>query len=186
VTESSGATVHALALRAQVHVEPQRRPYTDAERAGLTDLFGPPERWATTLRPFLWAHASTMVRGFSGDIEFDLPFPCTYDFEVAAAKYLQALADGEVPLVLRFTGTVFTRGSTGFGVEQVPWHLESRYRLPVAVWRSTMDTFFPNAGWIRLDREALAELARFRADRGLTSWEATVAALLAGVAEPAP
>ena len=31
--------------------------------------------------------------------EVDLPVTCTYDFEVAAAKYLHALDDGEIPLV---------------------------------------------------------------------------------------
>ena len=33
--------------------------------------------------------------------------PCTYDFEVTAAKYLQALDGGEVPLEFLFSGTVF-------------------------------------------------------------------------------
>jgi Family of unknown function (DUF6084) len=181
VSEASGAVVHALALRAQVHIEPQRRPYTDAERPGLTDLFGTRDRWSGTLRPFLWTHLSTMVRGFTGDIEFDLPMPCTYDFDVAATKYLHALAeDGEVPLVLRFSGTVFTRGQTGFAVEQVPWHLESAYRLPVRVWRALMDSYFPGGGWIRLHRDTLDALLRYRSARGLTSWEQTLDGLLAG------
>ena len=33
--------VHAIALRAQVRIEPGRRGYTDDESAGLLDLFGP-------------------------------------------------------------------------------------------------------------------------------------------------
>jgi hypothetical protein len=174
--ESTGATVHAMALRVQVTIEPQRRRYDDP--GALADLFGTPDRWATTLRPFLWTHASTVLQGFTGAADFDLPVPCTYDFDVAAAKYLNALADGEVPLTFLFSGTVFTRGGTGFAVEQVPWHLEAAYRLPVAVWRSTMDQFFPNSGWIRLDRDTLDALARYRSARGLTSWEQTLAELL--------
>ena len=70
---------------------------------------------AQTLRPFLWTHVAAMVPRLHRRAEFDLPVPCTYDFEVAAAKYLHALDDGEVPLVLLFSGTVFTRGATGFG-----------------------------------------------------------------------
>ena len=174
--ESTGAAVHAMALRVQITIEPQRRRYDDP--GAFADLFGTPDRWAGTLRPFLWTHASTMVPGFTGATDFDLPVPCTYDFEVAAAKYLHALRDGEVPLTLLFSGTVFTRGSAGFGVEQVPWHLEAAYRLPVAVWRSTMDRFFPNGGWIRLDRETLDALARYRSARGLTSWEQALGELL--------
>jgi hypothetical protein len=185
-SESTGETVHAIALRAQLMIEPQRRRYDDAERDGLTDLFGTPDRWRTTLKPFLWAHASTMVRGFTGDIEFDLPVPCTYDFEVAAAKYLHSLGDGDVPLTLLFSGTVFTRGATGFAVEQVPWHLEAAYRLPVRVWRAVMDTYFPGGGWIRLDRDTLDALARYRSARGLTSWEQVLGGLLAGASEVTP
>jgi hypothetical protein len=41
-----------------------------------------------------------------------------------------------------------------------------------------MDRFFPNSGWIRLDRETLDALTRYRTDRGLTSWEQTLGALL--------
>jgi hypothetical protein len=177
--ESTEAVVHAIALRAQVHIEPQRRRYEEGERPGLTDLFGTPDRWSSTLKPFLWTHVSAMVRGFSGDIEFDLPMPCTYDFEVAASKYLHSLRDGEVPLVLRFSGTVFTRGGPhGFAVEQVPWHLEAAYRLPVRVWRDLMDSYFPGGGWIRLHRDTLDALLHYRSARGFTSWEETLAALL--------
>jgi hypothetical protein len=119
-----------------------------------------------------------MVQGFTGNTEVDLPLPCTFDFDVAAAKYLHALRDGEIPLELLFSGTVFTKGQTGFTVEQVPWDLEASYRLPVAAWRSLMDQYFPNAGWIRLDRDVLAALARYKSARGLTSWEATMEQLL--------
>jgi Family of unknown function (DUF6084) len=181
LAESTGATVHAAVLRAQIQIEPQRRGYGDTERDGLTDLFGTPDRWRSTVRPFLWTHAATTVRGFTGDIEFDLPVPCTYDFDVAAAKYLHALRDGEVPLLVLFSGTVFTRGRTGFAVEQVPWHLEAAYRMPVRVWRDLMDAYFPGGGWIRLDRDTLDALARYRSARGLTSWEQALGELLAGV-----
>lgn len=178
VTESSGAVVHAIALRCQLRIEPQRRPYDADERAGLADLFGTPDRYGTTLKPFLWTHATAMVQGFTGSTELDLPVACTYDFEVAGAKYLHALRDGDVPLVLLFSGTVFTRGTTGFAVEQLSWSLEAPCRLPVAAWRSLMDAYFPGGGWIRLDRAAIDALARYRSAHGLTSWEAAIDALL--------
>jgi Family of unknown function (DUF6084) len=178
VTESSGAVVHAVALRAQVRIEPQKRPYDHSERDGLLDLFGSPDRYGRTLKPFLWTHATAMVQGFEGSREFDLPVACTYDFDVAATKYLHALAGGDVPLVLLFSGTVFTRGATGFSVEQLSWSLEATCRLPVASWRDLMDLYFPGAGWIRLDRDSIDALARYRSLHGLTSWEQTLAALL--------
>ncbi|MDR7083855.1 hypothetical protein J2X01_003155 [Arthrobacter ginsengisoli] len=182
LTESTGATIHAIALRCQVRILPQRRGYADEEERGLLDLFGGRGRWPTTLKSFLWLQCSTMVQGFTGSTEADLPLPCTFDFDVAASKYLHALRDGDIPLELLFSGTVFTKGQAGFGVEQVPWDLEASYRLPVSAWHGLMDQYFPNAGWIRLDRDALAALSRYRASRGLTSWEATVESLLAAAA----
>ena len=108
--------VHAIALRCQVRIEPLRRGYSDPEAAGLTDLFGPRERWATTQRTFLWQHCTAMVPAFIDATEMTLPLECTYDFEVAAAKYLHALRDGAVPLQFLFSGTVFRSGQRGFSV----------------------------------------------------------------------
>jgi hypothetical protein len=178
ITETSGERVHAIALRCQVRIEPQRRGYTGEEKAGLADLFGAPSRWGETLRPVLWTQTSTMVPGFADATEVDLPLPCTYDFEVAAAKYLHALSGDDVPLSLLFSGTVFTRGLAGFGVEQIPWHLEATHRMPVRVWHGVMDAYFPNSGWIRLDRETLRRLGRFRSERALTDWGQVFDALL--------
>jgi hypothetical protein len=81
-------------------------------------------------------------------------------------------------LVLLFSGTVFTKGDRGFGVQQVPWDCEASYQLPVAVWKQLIASYFPNTGWIRLDHEVLAELADFKSRHGLTSWEETVQMLL--------
>ncbi len=184
VEETSGAAVHAIALRCQVRIEPQRRRYSDDEAAGLVDLFGGRERWFDTLKPFMWMQAGVMVQGFTGSTEVDLPLPCTYDFEVAGSKYLHALRDEGVPMALLFSGTVFTRGTAGFGVEQVPWDCEARHRMPVGVWRDMVDQYFPNSGWLRLDRDTIESLARYRSARGLTGWDQTVDALLAGATEP--
>jgi hypothetical protein len=186
LTEGTGAEVHAVALRCQVRILPQRRGYASEEEAGLLDLFGERGRWPTTLKSFLWMQCSTMVQGFAGSTEADLPLPCTFDFDVAAAKYLNALHGGEIPLELLFSGTVFTKGQTGFTVEQVPWDREASYQLPVAVWRTLMDQYFPNAGWIRLDRGILAALGRYKSSRGLTSWEAAVEGLLAQATADVP
>jgi hypothetical protein len=185
VEELTGAVVHAVALRCQLRIEPQRRPYTDREESGLLDLFGPRERWSNTLRPFLWTHCTTLVQGFSGSTEVDLPVACTYDFEVSASKYLQSLDSGAVALTLLFSGTVFTRGSNGFQVEQVSWDASASYQLPVAVWRELMDQHFPNSAWLRLDRDTFAALHRFKAAHGLLGWDETLELLLAHAADSA-
>ncbi|MGI8418085.1 MAG: DUF6084 family protein [Nakamurella sp.] len=179
IAETSEETVHSVALRCQVRIEPQRRAYSDAEAEGLQDLFGGRIRWKDTLRPFLWGHTSAMVPGFTGDTVVNLPFPLTYDLEVAAAKYLHTVRDGEIPLSLMFSGTAFLRGDNGFRVQQVPWDTDQSYRMPVKVWRDAMDEFFPGAGWILLDTETLDMLLHVRSEFGMTNWAETFAALLA-------
>ena len=178
VEELTGETVHSLALRCQIRIEPQRRRYTAVEEERLLDLFGEPPRWGDSLRPFLWTHASAMLPGFTGGTDIDLPVTCTYDFEVAAARYLHSLSDGEVPLVLLFSGTVFYKGESGFNVEPVPWHQEANFRLPVQVWRDVMDLYFPNSGWLRVPRHTLDDLQRFKASRALPTWEQAFEMLL--------
>jgi hypothetical protein len=180
VAEGTGQRIHAIALRCQVRIEPQRRRYDKGEQNGLLGLFGERDRWIDTLRPFLWMHCNTTVQGFTGVTEVDLVLPCSYDFDVIGSRYLHALTAGTVPLSLLFSGTVFTRGSNGFGVEQVPWDCEANYDLPVTVWRQMIESYFPNTGWIRLDRDVLSGLADYRARHGLLSWEETVQSLLAG------
>lgn len=170
--------VHAIALRCQVRIDPLRRPYSDAEADGLIDLFGPRERWGSTQHTFLWQHASAMVPGFSGTTQFNLPLECTYDFEVASAKFLHALRDGAVPLLFLFSGTVFVQGARGFAVQQVPWDREDRYDMPVSVWRDLIDTHYPNTGWLRLSRDTVEALAAYRSARALLSFDEAIASLL--------
>jgi hypothetical protein len=179
IRETSGQTIHAIALRCQVRIEPQRRRYTADEESGLLDMFGTRDRWFDTLKPFMWMQCSTMVQGFRTITEVDLAMPCTYDFEVTWSKYLHALRDDTIPVVFLFSGTVFTRGASGFGVEQVPWDREATYQIPVDVWKEMIQYYFPNTGWIRLSHETMASLAHYKAVRGLTSWESTVESLLA-------
>lgn len=178
MTGADDRPVHALALRAQVRIEPQRRIYRPDEEERLVELFGETPRWGDTLRPFLWMHASTMVSAFTGTTEIDFPVTCTYDFEVAGAKYLHALGDGEVPLLFLFNGTVFGQRGGGFQALPLSWESEASYRMPVATWRALMDAYYPNSGWIRLRRETLDDLQRFRVERALPTWEQAVEVLL--------
>lgn len=178
VTADGDDPVHAIALRCQVRIEPARRPYTDGEAAGLTDLFGPRERWTSTQHGFLWQHCTAMVPGFTGHSTVDLALECTYDFEVAAAKYLHALRDGTIPLQFLFSGTVFVRSGRGFSVRQVPWDRECRYDMPVDVWRALMAQHFPNSGWVRLGHETIAALIAYKSAQGLLDLDGAVTSLL--------
>ncbi|HEY7273179.1 MAG TPA: DUF6084 family protein [Actinoplanes sp.] len=179
VEETTGQRIHAIALRCQVRIEPQARRYDDGEQDRLLGLFGERARWGDTLKPFLWMQCNTTVQGFLGRTEADLALPCTYDLDVIGARYLHALEAGDVPLTLLFSGTVFLRGETGFGVEQIPWTCEARHRLPVAVWRQMIESYYPNTGWVRVGTDVLSALADYRSRYGLISWDETMTRLLA-------
>lgn len=183
--EATGIRVHTVALHVQVRIEAQRRHYAESERHRLLEMFGEANQWGESLRPFLWTHLDTMISGFDSETVVDVPMACTYDFEVVGSKYLHSLEDGEVPLVFLFSGTVFTKAQAGFAAEPIPWHLESHYRLPVAIWREMMDRYFPGGGWLRLDRETIDRLQRYRVERALPTWEQAVAALLKDAGEDA-
>lgn len=170
--------VHAIALRAQVRIEPLRRGYTDEEAAGLVDLFGARERWSTTQHNFLWQHGNAMVPGFTGATQVELPLACTYDFEVTAAKYFHALRGGAIPLQFLFSGTVFTKGRNNFAVQQVPWDREDHYQMPVSVWRELIDLHYPHTGWVRLHHDTIEALAGYKSTHGLLGLDDAVGALL--------
>jgi hypothetical protein len=178
IAAAEGEPVHAVALRGQIMIEPQRRRYAATEEEQLVELFGETPRWGDTLRPFLWTHVATMVPSFTGSTEIDLAVPCTYDFEVAAAKYLHALRRGEIPIVLLFSGTAFSMDAGVLRVDPVPWHEEASFRLPVATWRAVMDLYFPNCGWVRVRRDTLDALQRFKASRALLGWDEVLTQLL--------
>jgi hypothetical protein len=178
IAETSGESIDTIALRCQMRIEPSKRRYSPEEAERVRDLFGDVAQWGESLKPMQFTTVSVMVPGFRGATEIDLIVPVTYDLEVASAKYFHSLQDGEIPLLLLFSGTVFYRSEGGFRVEQVPWHKEAAFRLPVTVWREVMDLYFPGSAWIRLRQGTLDSLQRFKSDRALPTWDDTLEALL--------
>jgi len=186
ITAPPDQQVQSILLRCQLRIEPQRRRYDEATQARLVELFGHPRRWADTLKPFQLAHVTLPVRGFSGVAEVDLPVELSYDLEVAVGKYLHALRDGTVPLLLLFSGTMFHQTPTGLQVEQIPWDREAPFDLPVDVWQAALDSHHPGTGWLRLHRDTIDALHAFKTSHGLSTWDDTVATLLAGTTAQAP
>ncbi len=183
ISEVTGQKIEAIALRCQLRIEPARRRYSAAEAQKLNDLFGDTERWADTLKPVQFANLSIMVPGFTGSTDIDVPIPLSYDMEIGSTRYFAGLDEGEVPLLLLFSGSVFGTADGKLVVQQVPWSKEARYRLPVTVWREAIDAHFPNSAWLRVSTRTLDELQRFKNSRALPTWDATVSALLADVTE---
>src|SRR2546423_785996 len=171
--------IHTIALRCQIMIDPARRRYGDEDQERLRDLFGEPERWGQTLRPMLWTHANVIVPSFTGSRVIDLQVPCTFDFNVAATKYFAGLTDGEVPLNLLFSGTVFYANDEGaLQVAQISWDKEARYRLPVGVWNQMMDIYYPNSAWLSLRKDVFDRLYRYKVRRGIPTFEQALESLL--------
>ena len=176
--------IHTVALRCQIQIEAARRRYASAEQERLRDLFGEPERWSQTLRPLLWTHASAVVPQFTGSITAVLPVACTFDFNVATTKYFDGLADGEVPLSLMFSGTVFYSGENGaLQVAPISWDKETRFRLPVGVWKEMMDLHYPNTAWLCVRRDVFDRLHQYKMRRAIPTWEDALENLLASCEE---
>jgi uncharacterized protein DUF6084 len=172
-------SIHTVALRCQIQMEVSRRRYSAEEQMKMRDLFGEPERWSQTLRSLLWTHVSVVVPGFQGSTLIDLPIHCTFDFNVAATKYFEGLTNGEIPLHLMFSGTVFYADSEDvLQVAPISWEQEARFRLPVKVWHEMMDAYYPNNVWLNLRRDVFDRLYQYKTQRGIPTWEQALESVL--------
>ena len=173
-------SIHTIVLRCQIQIEVTRRTYAPEEQARLLDLFGQPDRWGQTLRNLLWTHTSVVVPAFDGTTTaIDMHVPCTFDFNVASTKYFDGVADGAIPLLMLFSGTVFYESPDNpLQVAPIPWDLEARCALPVSVWREMMSHYYPNSAWLNLYRDAFSALYRYKVENGIPTWEQALERLL--------
>jgi len=179
VTERAGRPVYTIALRCQINVDPARRRYDADSREKLSELFGEPQRWGATTKSFMWARVDVLVPSFEGATDFDITVPCSYDLEITTTRYLRGLSDGAVPMSFHLSGSVFYKASTGeLRITQVPWDIDVRYELSLAVWKDMMEHHYPNSGWVRFEERTLDRLLKYKAEQGLTSLDACLMELL--------
>jgi hypothetical protein len=179
VSEPDGREVYMVGLTIQLMIDPARRRYDDATRERLVELFGPPERWAVTTRSLLWAKLDVLVPAFTGQTTVTVPIACHYDLELAAAKYLHSLPDGEAPLALHFNGMVYYPGAGG-GLQMVliPWSKSIDFRMPVSVWQETINHYYPGTAWIAVGSRTFEALQRAKRERGAATLDACILDLL--------
>lgn len=171
--------IHTVALRCQIQIEAARRRYSAQDQAELRDLFGEPERWGKTLKSMLWVNTSAVIPRFTGVTTVDLHVPCSFDFNIATTKYFNALADGEIPVCLMFSGTIFYADPAGvLQVAPISWDKETRFRFPVQVWKDMMDMYYPNTAWLCLRRDVFEDVHRFKVERGIPTWEQALETML--------
>jgi hypothetical protein len=184
--EAPGAeAIRSVLLDVQIQIAARQRGYGPEAQERLLELFGTPDRWSNTLRTLPWLRTTLVVPPFARAATVDLTVPCTYDLEVAAARYLAALREGEVPLEFLLSGSVFYATPEGhLQIARIPWDHEVGFRMPVAVWRDAMDAHFPSSAWLRLGRDSFDRLSAYKARHAHESWEAAIDALLESRSEP--
>jgi hypothetical protein len=168
--------VRSVLLDVQLQIAARRRPYDDAAHERLFELFGPAEQWDRSLRTLPWVRATLVVPPFTDGTVVELPVACSYDLEVAASRYFDALDDGEVPLEFLFSGTVFY--GTPLQAARISWESEAAFRMPVALWRETLDRYFNGTAWLRLPKPSLDRLAAHKSRNALATWGDVVDSLL--------
>ena len=186
IEELSGAAVHTIALRCQVQIAARSRRYSKHEQSRLYELFGDVSQWEHTLRSVTWNQSTLIVPSFEARIDVDLQVPCTYDLQIAAAKYFHAVRDHGVPLTFLFSGTVFQVADGAISIEPVPWDREASYVMPATVWHAAMDQFFPGGGWLRVRRDTIDRLQAFRGRHAIVTWDEAIELLLQDMAAEEP
>jgi len=182
--ENPSEVIYTVVLRSQIQIEVTRRRYTPHEQERLRDLFGEPERWGQTLKKLLWTNTSTVAPQFTGATTVDLPVPCTFDFSVATTKYFDGLTDGDIPIFLVFSGTVFYADPDGgLRVAPISWDKETKFRMPLAIWKDMMDRYYPNSAWLCLRRDVFEQLQEYKIRQGIPTWEQALEKLLAQAQE---
>jgi len=174
----SDVPIRSLLLDVQAQIAARRRPYDAGAHDRLFELFGPTANWGTSLRTLLWTRTTLVVPPFSASTVVDLDVPCSYDLEVLASRYFDALSDGDVPLEFLFSGTVFA--GTPLQATRISWEHEAEFRLPVRVWKETLDRHFRGTAWLRMGKEAFDRLSAYKARRALPSWDEAIDELLEG------
>ena len=180
ISDASMRPVYLIALTAIVVVEPGKRSYASGERERLMELFGGPERWASTTGAFRWAATSAMVHGFTGEGEFELIVPVSYDLEVASAKYFGALDEsGTVPLRFHFNGSImYERGDGRVQTAPVPWDRSERFEMPMEAWTRLTAEHHPFRTWVPLHSETVTRIERLKANMGAPTFDDAISRIL--------
>jgi hypothetical protein len=179
VETARGQAIRSILLDVQVQIAARRRAYDAAAEERLFELFGAPSGWGSALRTLLWTRTTLLVPPFTESTEVQLPVACSYDLEVAASRYLDALDGGEVPLEFLFSGSVFYAGAGGaLQTARLSWNHEAGYRLPVSVWKQTLERYFRGTAWLRLRKDSFDRLAAYKSRHALATWEDALARLL--------
>ena len=148
------ARVFTVALSVQIQLEPIQRRYDHETRERLEELFGEPEPVGDHGAN---AASGARVRARPELLRLDLGRSAgalQLRPRAGGDPVLQRAADGEVPLVCHFNGSVYYQGDDGrLQIAPIPWDTVADYQMPVAAWREMIDSHYPHRGWVALDAD---------------------------------
>jgi hypothetical protein len=170
--------VESLLLRTSVRIEAGARETTPEEEARLKELFGTKEQWSRGSRSVLWTQVVNVVSAFTDASHVPITLPVSYDLAAIASKYLRALDGGVVPIRAQFAGTAFFRREQGLSAAPIALDREASFELPVQTFNEVVEQHFPGSAIITLKRELFDRLEAVRIERGLSSFDHAIEALL--------
>ena len=185
IEEPSGAVIHSISLHCQIRIEPQRRRYSRDEEERSAGIVRRDARNGATRSSRFCGRTSIRWCAVSRAAYRESICRCrapTTSKSPPPSIFIR-WATATFPLLFLFSGTVFAKWPTGLSVSQLAWHKDATYRMPVRVWRELMDLYFPNGGWLRLHRETLDELLKFKARYALATWDQVIEVLLRAAGE---
>ena len=178
VTDRSSRPVQMIALHCDIRIDPARRDLSGAERARFSDILDGPGS-VSSANKLGWARTDAIVPGFIDDLTFTLQVPCTFDLEIATARYLHALDGGNAALHFLFSGSVFyVDDAERLQVVPVARNREARFELPASAWTRMMARHHPDGTWVHVQPQTLDRLRAARAAAGSWSDDAALIALL--------
>ncbi len=143
--------------------------YEPAEEGAPLELFGETPQWGDSLRPFLWTHVATTVAGFTGRDD-DRPAdrvhatisrspPASTSTPSTTVSCRSCCASPAPPSRSRRPGFRVDARVVGPGRVVPP----AGARCGATRWTCTS----PTRGWMRVSRDTLDALQRYKATRGL-------------------
>lgn len=178
IRDRAAHAIQSVLLTSQVWIEAKDRVYSKEEKQQLAELFGDEARWDRSVHRMMWARTSVVVSAFESHTSIDMPLPCPWDFETSISKYLFFLTGGSIPLTLQFSGSVFFTREDALQIAPIPWTSEARFALPAAIYRETLDHYYPNRMPLALRRDVFERLQRYKTMTESPSLEAALEKLL--------
>ena len=88
----------------------------------------------------------------------------------------------EAPLPWRMSASCLSGICCPAGVptnrSPISWALETKFKLPVKVWRDMIDSYYPNCVWLNLRRDVFDRLYQYKTQRGIPTWEQALEEML--------